>query len=115
MLLDCKLNQRSKLKWSLPNGFLHYADEVYTWMRETENSGNFDTNYDYMVYQTEINLGMREILVSWLIEVHKRLILSPETLFIAVNTIDRYMMRRNVPRLRLQLVGVASLYIACKY
>ena len=36
---DCKQNQRAKLKWSLPNGFLHYANEVYAWMREAESTG----------------------------------------------------------------------------
>lgn len=84
-------------------------------MRETEISGNFDTTVDFMHFQNEINAGMREILVNWLIEVHKRLMLTPETLFITVNTLDRFLMRRNVPRLHLQLLGVASLYISCKY
>lgn len=44
-----------------------------------------------MTLQTEINDKMRAILVDWLIEVHLKFKLLAETLFIAVNIIDRYL------------------------
>lgn len=45
----------------------------------------------YMNHQPEINDKMRSILVDWLIEVHLKFKLLPETLFITVNIIDRFL------------------------
>ena len=41
--------------------------------------------------QIDINEKMRGILVDWIIEVHLRFKLLPETLFLTVNLIDRYL------------------------
>jgi len=69
----------------------------------------------YMQKQTDINVKMREILVDWLIEVHIKFKLQPETLFLTVNLIDRFLERRAVSRTKLQLVGCAAMLIAAKY
>lgn len=65
--------------------------------------------------QTDINEKMRAILVDWLIEVHYKFKLLPETLFLTVNLIDRYLERNDVVRTKLQLVGVGAMLIASKY
>ena len=65
--------------------------------------------------QTDINEKMRAILVDWLIEVHYKFKLMPETLFLTVNLIDRYLEKCDVIRTKLQLVGVTAMLIACKY
>jgi hypothetical protein len=39
--------------------------------------------------QTEVNERMRQIMIGWLVEVHLKFKLMPETLFIAVNLVDR--------------------------
>jgi len=41
--------------------------------------------------------------------------LVPETLYLTVNLIDRYLERREVTRPKLQLIGVTALLIASKY
>lgn len=69
----------------------------------------------YMATQTDINSKMRAILIDWLIEVHMKFRLVPETLYICVNIIDRYCSKVQVQRSKLQLVGVTALLIACKY
>lgn len=46
---------------------------------------------------------------------HQRFRLKPETLFIAVNIIDRTLMKMPVARTHLQLVGVSAMLIAWKY
>jgi cyclin B len=69
----------------------------------------------YMVDQPHINERMRSILVDWLVEVHLKFKLVPETLYLTINLIDRYLTRENVSRPKLQLVGVTSLLIASKY
>ena len=70
---------------------------------------------NYMDFQKDINPSMREILTDWLIEVHLKFKLLPETLFLTVNLIDRYLTTENIYRNKLQLVGVTAMLIASKY
>lgn len=58
---------------------------------------------------------MRAILVDWIIEVHLKFKLLPETLFITVSLIDRYLEIEQIKRTNLQLVGVTAMLIASKY
>ena len=55
----------------------------------------------YMSVQQDINEKMRGILVDWVIEVHLRFKLLPETLFLTVTLIDRYCEKQQVHRTRL--------------
>ncbi len=55
------------------------------------------------------------ILIDWLIEVHTRFHLLPETLFLTINIIDRFLSKKVVQLDRLQLVGVTAMFIASKY
>jgi cyclin B len=70
---------------------------------------------DYMLKQVDINCNMRAILIDWLIYIQFKLKYSGETLHLTVNFIDRYLEKVSVNRKDLQLVGVASMLIACKY
>jgi len=70
---------------------------------------------NFMKIQKDINEKMRAILIDWLVEVHQRFNLTHETLFLTINIIDRYISYREILRTQLQLVGVAALFIACKY
>lgn len=58
---------------------------------------------------------MRSILIDWLVEVHLKFKLVPESLYLTVNLIDRFLGLEKVHRSRLQLVGVTAMLIACKY
>jgi cyclin B len=69
----------------------------------------------YIDRQVDINSKMRAILVDWLVEVHMKFRLVPETLYLCTNIIDRYCAVKPVSRARLQLVGVTALLVACKY
>ena len=44
-----------------------------------------------MENQEDINEKMRAILVDWLVEVHLKFKLLPESLFLTINLIDRYL------------------------
>lgn len=63
----------------------------------------------------EINAKMRTILADWLVEVHHKFELMPETLYLTINVIDRYLSMETVLRRELQLVGVSAMLIASKY
>lgn len=41
--------------------------------------------------------------------------LLPETLFLTINLIDRYLEKQIIPRTKLQLIGVTSMLISSKY
>lgn len=58
---------------------------------------------------------MRSILVDWLIEVQWKLRLLPETLFLSINIMDRFLSRRAVSLVKLQLVGLSATLLASKY
>ena len=90
-----------------------YVHEIFDYMRELEISTM--ANPDYMNDQGELEWKMRGILVDWLLEVHTRFRLLPETLFLAVNIIDRFLSHKVVQLDRLQLVGVTAMFIASKY
>lgn len=65
--------------------------------------------------QRDINEKMRGILIDWIVDVHLKFKLKPETLFLTVNLIDRYLEKVTILRSKLQLVGVSAMLIACKY
>lgn len=90
-----------------------YVHEIFDYMKELEVSTM--PNPDYMDGQSELEWKMRGILVDWLLEVHTRFRLLPETLFLAVNIIDRFLSSKVVQLDRLQLVGVTAMFIASKY
>jgi G2/mitotic-specific cyclin-B, other len=90
-----------------------YVQDMYCHFREKECTTSVRPLY--METQPHINERMRSILVDWLVEVHLKFKLVPETLYLTINLIDRYLTKREVSRPKLQLVGVTSLLIASKY
>lgn len=70
-----------------------YAAEIFNWLRTTESeAGNNNcVAHTYMTKQEDINEKMRSILIDWLVEVHLKFKLVPESLYLTVNLIDRYL------------------------
>lgn len=93
---------------------IEYVKDIYENLRKEE--ALFRPSPDYMsVIQTDINEKMRTILVDWLVDVHLKFRLLPETLFLAVELIDRFLDKKVVNRQKLQLVGVVAMLLAAKY
>ncbi|KAL2017587.1 hypothetical protein VTK56DRAFT_1960 [Thermocarpiscus australiensis] len=90
-----------------------YGDEIFSYMRELE--AQMLPNPHYMDIQTEIQWSMRSVLMDWLVQVHQRFCLLPETLFLTVNYIDRFLSVKIVSLGKLQLVGATALFVAAKY
>ncbi|ONI14224.1 hypothetical protein PRUPE_4G269600 [Prunus persica] len=91
---------------------VEYLDEIYQFYKLTEDENRV---HEYMALQPEINAKMRSILVDWLIEVHHKFELMPETLYLTINLVDRFLSVKVVPRRELQLVGISSMLLASKY
>jgi len=90
-----------------------YVTEIYHYMRELELETLPDS--DYMLRQSELTWKMRGVLVDWIIEVHSKFRLLPETLYLAINLMDRFLTKRSVALIKFQLVGVTALFLASKY
>ncbi|KAI8648019.1 hypothetical protein MRS44_013508 [Fusarium solani] len=65
--------------------------------------------------QPHIQWFMRPYLIDFLVEAHAAFNLLPETLFLAVNLLDRYCSKRQVYKELYQLVGCTALLISAKY
>ena len=72
-------------------------------------------NAHYMDNQAEIQWSMRAVLMDWIVQVHHRFNLLPETLYLCVNYIDRFLSCKVVSLGKLQLVGATAIFIAAKY
>ncbi|KAF9927778.1 G2/mitotic-specific cyclin [Mortierella alpina] len=90
-----------------------YVVEIFSYMQDLEIETMPDPHY--MKMQKDLAWKMRGVLVDWLAEVHNKFKLLPETLFLSVNLIDRFLSCRTVNLIKLQLVGVTALFIASKY
>lgn len=63
----------------------------------------------------DIHPTMRCKLINWLIECSLHFRLHRETIYLAVHYFDRYLMvNHDMARTQLQLIGIASLFIAAK-
>ncbi|KAH8919661.1 hypothetical protein BT69DRAFT_1223782 [Atractiella rhizophila] len=65
--------------------------------------------------QPELEWFMRPYLVDFIIEIHEQYGLRPETLYLTLNIVDRYVSKRIVYKKHYQLVGCAALWIAAKF
>lgn len=65
--------------------------------------------------QTEVTESMRTILLDWIVDVHLKFKMFPQTLFLVVAIVDKYLSLRAVKREELQLLGSAALLVAAKY
>ena len=90
-----------------------YFDDICNELFKNEEKYLVDPKY--MSNQSDINHRMRAILIDWLIDVHLKYKLVPQTMYIAVNLIDRYLEKNETNRAKLQLVGITAMFIACKY
>jgi hypothetical protein len=94
-------------------GLRPYLSDIHRLYQETE--GLKHASASYMSKQIDINAKMRAILIDWLVEVHSKFKLVAETLYLTVSLIDRFLEREQIPRNKLQLVGVTAMFVACKY
>ncbi|GAA6063702.1 hypothetical protein JCM10212_004429 [Sporobolomyces blumeae] len=90
-----------------------YREDVKSYMYEMQSKTM--ANADLIDQQPELRWYMRSYLVDFLIEIHLQNRLRPETLYLALNIVDRYVSKRIVFKKHYQLVGCAALWIAAKF
>ncbi|NXP73475.1 CCNA1 protein, partial [Ramphastos sulfuratus] len=89
-----------------------YAEDIHQYLRQAEV--RFRPKPYYMKKQPDITPGMRAVLVDWLVDVGEEYKLQTETLYLAVNFLDRFLSCMSVLRGKLQLVGTAAILLAAK-
>mmetsp|Transcript_25787 Transcript_25787/g.80333 ORF Transcript_25787/g.80333 Transcript_25787/m.80333 type:complete len:356 (-) Transcript_25787:101-1168(-) len=95
-----------------PQECTEYVVDLYKYYRAAEDNWPVEL---YMEFQQDINPKMRAVLVDWLVEVHLKFKMLQPTIYLAVQIIDRYLSAKQIHRKKLQLLGVAALFVACKY
>ncbi|KAK1427470.1 hypothetical protein QVD17_16156 [Tagetes erecta] len=93
-----------------------YASDIYDYLSnmEMEVKRRALANYIEKV-QKDVSVNMRGVLIDWLVEVAQEYKLLPDTLYLTVSYIDRFLSVNVLNRQRLQLLGVSSMLIASKY
>ncbi|KAK0528036.1 G2/mitotic-specific cyclin [Tilletia horrida] len=90
-----------------------YHDEIFEYLKELEIK-TLPTP-DYMEMQRDINWNLRGILADWMIDIHSKFRLLPETLYLSFNLLDRFLSKRTIYMSKLQLVGITAMFIASKF
>ncbi|KAF9556287.1 A/B/D/E cyclin [Agrocybe pediades] len=99
--------------WDDPASVSEYVKEVCVYLKEIELATMPDP--DYMKMQTEVTWEHRGVLIDWILQVHAKFNLLSESLFLCINILDRFLGMRPISLKKLQLVGLASFFIATKY
>ncbi|BGP17696.1 hypothetical protein JCM10213v2_005735 [Rhodosporidiobolus nylandii] len=90
-----------------------YREDVRAYMYEMQSKTM--ASAELIDQQPELKWYMRGFLVDFLVEIHLQHRLRPETLYLALNIVDRYVSKRIVFKKHYQLVGCAALWIAAKF
>ncbi|KAM7360157.1 cyclin B3 [Cochliomyia hominivorax] len=90
----------------------HYARDIFNYLKQRECEFPID---DYMERQVHISKWMRSLLVDWMVEVQETFELNHETLYLAVKIVDLFLCKELINKDKLQLLGAAALFIACKF
>ena len=89
------------------------SNDIFSYLKQLEDK--YRPNPNYMHYQPHLKWSYRRILLDWIIEVHNRFQLLPETLYLTVNIIDRFLSKKTIVLDKFQLIGASALFIASKY
>lgn len=98
--------------WDDPLQASHYAMDIFNYLKEREQLFKIEP---YMHRQPNLTAWMRTLLVDWMVEVQETFELNHETLYLAVKIVDIYLGKLTVHKEKLQLLGAAALFMACKY
>lgn len=91
-----------------------YGNRIFNYLHSLEIRYKPNPRYIEEV-QDDLLWEHRATLMDWLVQLHSRFNLLPETLYLAVNIIDRFLSKKTISLSRFQLCGAVALFIAAKY
>ena len=65
--------------------------------------------------KSEVKDTSRAFLVEWIIDVHRKFRLLPESLYLTVLIVDRYLSLVQIKKSQLHILGLTSILVATKY
>lgn len=99
-----------------PQLITELASDIYKNMCSEESRLKVSPTYLTEVQdKTEVKDTSRAFLVEWIIDVHRKFRLVPETLYVTVFLIDRFLSLKQIKKNQLHILGVTSLLISTKY
>ncbi|XP_063802109.1 G1/S-specific cyclin-E1 isoform X2 [Pseudophryne corroboree] len=94
---------------------LSWANQDDVWRNMLQKDRTYPRDKNLFRRHPELQQNMRGVLLDWLMEVCEVYKLHRETFYLAQDLFDRFMAtQENVMKSRLQLIGIASLFIAAK-
>lgn len=100
------------LPQSPPQKVEEYQELILSYLRVKESE--YQKSVDFLSVQKEINSKMRAILIDWIIDITVKFKTQQKTLYLTIDIIDRYLSLKSVKKSEFQLLGIASLMVACK-
>lgn len=74
-----------------------YMEDIFKYMQESEQQDCYTIPRNYLVQHGAVSSYNRAVLVDWLVQVHMKLNLVQETLYIAIDVIDRFLKVSQLP------------------
>ena len=110
------MNFADQLEMRNPQMVTEMAQDIYKNMRAVETALKVDVDYLQKVQiPTEVKDTSRAFLIEWIIDVHRKFRLLPETLYVTVFIIDRFLSLKQIKKNQLHILGVTALLISTKY
>ena len=110
----CVLESSELEQINNPQYCIEYSKEIFSYLRANENL-NMPFYSNSILSKGEISERSRKILLDWIVSVHSKFNLLPNTLFLTVNLIDRMIEKKKAFINSFQLLGATALHIAAKY
>ena len=111
-----KMNFCDALDIRNPQLASEFATDIYLNMKSEEARLKINPAYLKDVQaSTEVKDTSRAFLVEWIIDVHRKFRLLPETLYVTVFLIDRFLSMKQIKKNQLHILGVSALLISTKY
>lgn len=91
-----------------------YLRDIIQELKNTQNMSYVSPN-NYFQLNTEINPVMRLILIDWLAEITYNYHLRPQTFYLSIILVDKFLEKKFVSKQNFQLLGTAAMFISSKY
>lgn len=98
-----------------PQNLSEFCNEIYKCLLVQEEVHKISPSDYLKTVQTEIRDTQRAFLLEWIIDVHRKFKLRPETLYVCQFIVDKYLSKVKTDSKQLHLIGVTTLLIGTKY
>lgn len=93
------MSYADKMEYKEPHTLSEYANSIYVNLRQQEQDYKLQPDYLIQIQSAaEVKETSRAFLIEWIIDVHRKFRLRPETLYSAVYLIDHYLSKKQIKK-----------------